>query len=327
MGARMEVVGSNVFRTFLQIGEEKQLNVTAVADAAASSLSFGSWPDWAGVVVAVIAVVVSMLTLNQLVVLIARFPENDKSNAIKFVTMLCDQMWECTNRITSVFAQRLREPPGDLVAMRIHVRHLREDLSIPMTFIAQMRAHPPGDWHDAGIFKAFTNWSAQVAAMAQQLDDLHQAITYPVVREPVDKHNEAMLVYQYHTEHAFLDRRVDDVAGRAYEFCAVAAKFLTEARKKADKGGVVSTTHDCPCCKRTLEQHRYIQRDPLRAIVLPAPPAPPPTSMPKPVPTPPVPVSCMCVMPHPCICYRRCSCACLCTPALVAPAPPAKAAC
>lgn len=327
----MAVVGSNVFRAIWQVTENTLENASSVAIVAGLSTSYGSVSDWIGVVVAAVGVLVSVAGVHQLVVLIKRFPEPDQSNAIAFVTMLCDQVWESTNRITSVFAQRLREPPGDLAAMRIHIRHLREDLSIPMTFIAQMRAHPPGDWQESGIFKAFTNWSAQIAAMAQQLDDLHQAITYPVVREPVDKHNEAMLVHQYRIEHSFLDRLVDDVAGRAYEFCTVAAKFLTEARKKAAKGSAASSnihqSHDCPCCKRTPELHRYIQRDPLRAIVVPAPPAPPPTPpAPKP-PSPPAAVSCYCIVPRPCHCHRRCSCACLCTPVPATPAPPAKAAC
>ncbi len=316
----MAVWQTSLRSAIYQVTENMAIN--AAGGAGGWSWSFGSLPDWIQLVLALVGVGVSISvgtyvsigsTLN---ILKDRFPEPDKDDPVRFVTMLCDQVWDCTNRITTVFAQRLREPPGDIAAMRILVRHLREDLSIPINFIEQMRAHPPGDWHGADIFKAFTNWSAQVAAMAKQLDDLHQAITYPLLREPVDKHRDAMLVYQYLTEQAFLDRRIDDLSGRAYEFCAVARKLLKKAKKKAGKKEADDEDRDCPCCKHPPEHHRYAVRNPLQPIILPAPPVPPPP--PAPPPPAPTPTVCRCAAPRACQCWRACQCACQCVPAPVA---------
>lgn len=279
-----------------------------------AALALGSWPDWLQVALMLVAVGIGAAMVRALVSLRDRFPEPEKSDAVAFVTMLCAQVWESTDRITSVFAERLRQPPGDIAQLRILVRHLREDMSIPVNFIEQMRAHPPGEWQGAAIFKAFNNWSAQVAAMAKQLDDLHHQITYPLLREPVDKQRDAMLVYHYHTEQAFLDRRIDDVLGRAHEFCAVARKILAKRKKRSGTGGQAEDEpHDCPCCNRAPGQHRHNARDPLKPIVLPPPPAPPPP--PPPPPPAPVPAACCCTAPRACHCRRGCACACQCPPA------------
>ncbi len=235
-----------------------------------------------------------------------------RCDAIEFVTMLCDQVWNCTDRISKVFAQRLRQPPGDIAAMRILVRHLREDLSIPMNFVEQMRAQPPGEWHGTSIFKAFNNWSAQILATSKQLDDLHQSINYPLLREPVDARRDMMVVYQYHTEQAFLDRRVDELTARAFEFCAVARKVIEKKKRQTKAGDDHGHDHeavDCPCCKRAPEQHRQSLRDPLQPIVLPAPPPAP--SPPPPTPAP-IAAKCCCAVPRMCQCARACGCVCQC---------------
>lgn len=326
MGLWMAIGATNLCSNMCRIAESVMAAASVAPSASGASLTMGSWPDWLQTGLMLVAVGVGIAIVRALFSLRDRFPKPEKRDAAAFVTMLCDQMWECTNRITTVFAERLRQPPGDIAQMRILVRHLREDMSIPMNFIEQMRHHPPGDWHSAAIFKAFTDWSAQMAATAKQLDDLHQSITYPLIREPVDKHRDEMLVYQYHTEQAFLDRRIDDVLGRAYAFCEVARKALKKIKKdkaaKKVEGDDDGATHDCPCCKRPPAQHRPNVRDPLKPIILPPPPTPPPPS--PPAATVPAPVKCCCVVPRACVCQRACICACHCAPtAAVQP----KAAC
>lgn len=307
-GAKMAATSNLVFRALLQAADNMVGNAAVEPPELAFAIGPSSLADWVAVGISVIA---SIAVVNRLYVLIARFPEPEKRSDIAFVMMLCDQLWDCSNRITAVFAQRLRQPPDDVAALRILVRHLREDLSIPMNFITQMRAHPPGDWPNPAILNAFTNWSAQIVTMSQQLDDLHQTITYPLVREPLDKHRDATLVHQYWVEQAFLDRRVDDVSGRAYQFCAAASAFLKAARSKTATGNTTDDGHhDCPCCKRPPEQHRVVMRDPLLPIVLPAPPVPPPPSKPQP-PTP-APIACFCKMPRACQCRQACMCVCHC---------------
>ncbi|OYY68215.1 MAG: hypothetical protein B7Y47_14160 [Sphingomonas sp. 28-63-12] len=290
-------------------------NAVAAAPGVASG---GRWfttenmPEWIQVLLALAGLFVGGRIVFAIIGVRDRLPALNNGDPVEFVTMLCDQVWDCTNRITTIFAQRLRQPPSDIAAMRILVRHLREDLSIPMNFIEQMRAHPPGNWHGTTIFMAFTNWSAQIAAMTQQLDDLHQAITYPLLREPVDKQRDAMLVYQYHIEQAFLDRRVDEVVARAYEFCEVARKVLKKKKEQTNGGQSDHQDHDCPCCKRRPENHRHSTRDPLQAIVLP--PAPVTSPPPAPPPSAPAPIICCCVPLRACQCRRGCACACQCTP-------------
>lgn len=281
----------------------------AHAAGAAWSLSAGSWPEWLQLGLAILGVGAAFGLIGAVVALKNRFPVPAKHRAADFVRMLCAQLWEHSDHIAKVFAERLRNPPSDIAAMRILVRLLREDLSTAINFIEQMRAHPPGSWHGADIFTAFTNWSAPVVAMAKQLDDLHQAVTYPLLREPVDKQRDATLVYQYLTEQAFLLRRVDDVEARAYAFCAVARKLL-DKDKKPDHGHGEGEAHECPCCKRTPGDHHPRARDPLQPIVLPPPPAPPP-----PPPSPPPPPVCRCTAVQACICMRGCACACQCPPA------------
>lgn len=318
MGLGMAIGATNLCSSTCWVAEGIRAAASGAASASGASLTIGSWPDWLQAGLMLVAVGVGMAIVHALLSLRDRFPKPEPRDAAAFITMLCEQMWECTNRITTVFAERLRQPPGDIAQMRILVRHLREDMSIPMNFIEQMRHHPPGDWHNTAIFKAFTDWSAQMAAMAKQLDDLHQSITYPLIREPVDKHRDAMLVYQYHTEQAFLDRRIDDVLGRAYAFCEVARKALEKPKKTKKPGNDdAEATHDCPCCKRPPAQHRPNMRDPLKPIVLPPPPAPPPP--PPPAAPAPAPVKCCCVVPRPCMCQRACICACHCAPAAAVP--------
>lgn len=311
MGTGMVNAVTSLCSAAIQMAENVVSNTSSGASGPGWWHGLGNLPDWIQLFIAATSVVVSISVFQLTYALKDRFPEPEKSGAVEFVTMLCDQVWDCTNRITSVFAQRLRQPPTDIAAMRILVRHLREDLSIPMNFIEQMRANPPSDWHGTGVFKAFTNWSAQIAAMSKQLDDLHQAITYPLLREPVDKQRDAMLVYQYHTEQAFLDRRVDELTGRAYEFCAVARKVLKKKKKQINaEGDADQEAHDCPCCKRPPAQHRHSARDPLQPIVLPPAPVPPPP----PPPAPPAPTLCRCTVPRACQCLRHCACACQCVP-------------
>lgn len=276
-----------------------------------SGLAYGSWSEWIQLCFMLAGVGVGFGVFNAIIGIRNRLPEPDPADSTKFITMLCEQVWDCTNRMTAIFVQRLRQPPTDIAAMRILVRHLREDLSIPMNFIEQMRSHPAGDWHGSSIFKAFTNWSAQIAAMSKQLDDLQQAITYPLLREPVDQRRDAMLVYQYHTEQAFLDRRVEEAVARAYEFCDAARNILKKNKKQANGGDPDDKDHDCPCCKRRPEQHRHSTRDPLQPIVLPPPPA-----LPMAPPPPPAPTLCCCVTRRLCQCRRGCGCGCQCTFAL-----------
>lgn len=280
------------------------------------SFSWRDVPDWLQLLFAAIGLGLGTRIMIGIVGVRDRLPEPDKDRAADFVKMLCDQVWGCSNRISTVFAQRLRTPPSDIVGLGILVRMLREDLSIPMNFVEQMRNQPADHWHGSNVFKAYTNWSAQVAAMSKQLDDLHQSITYPVLREPVDKQRDAMLVHRYHTEQAFLDRRVEELMGCAYQFCAVAREVLKKAKeKKGSTSDADAEDHDCPCCKRPPEQHRHHARDPLQPIVLPPAPVPVP---PAPAPPAPAPAMCCCMPPRACQCRRGCGCACQCAP------PPAK---
>lgn len=283
-------------------------------------ISLGDWPAWLQLLLALTGLMSTFVIYQTSVLLDRRIPEPVKNAATDFVSMLCQQIGESSERISLVFAQRLRQPPGDLTAMRILVRHLREDLSVPMNFITQMRAHPPGDWHGMEVFRAFTSWSAQVVAMAKQLDDLHEAISFPLLREPVDKHAEAMLIHQYLIEQAFMDRRIDDITSRAHAFCAVACKILNHDKTKSKDGEADAADCHCPCCRHPAERHRHGVRDPLQPIILPAPPTPPaPPPKSAPVATP-VPKPCRCVMASPCHCLRQCPCACQCTHAAIASA-------
>ncbi|OYY63509.1 MAG: hypothetical protein B7Y49_12750, partial [Sphingomonas sp. 28-62-11] len=92
--------------------------------------------------------------------------------------MMCKQVWGCTNNISSVFSLRLQQPPSDIEALRVLVRHLREDLSFSVSFIEAMRDQPLGYWHNADLFTPFLNWAVIVSAMWQQLDDLNHSINY-----------------------------------------------------------------------------------------------------------------------------------------------------
>jgi len=308
----------------IQLAGNVVSNTSAGAADSGPWLGLGNLPDWLQLLVAGSSVLVSVSIFQLVTAMNDQSREPEKSGAVEFVTMLCEQVWSCTDRINNVFAQRLREPAPDFATMGIRVRHLREDLSIPMNFIEQMRAQPPGDWHGTSIFKAFTNWSAQIAAMVKQLDDLHQSITFPLLREPVDKQREAILVHQYQIDQVFLDRRVDELVASAAEFCAAARKILKK-KKKADAGNDCDhDERDCPCCRRPSQQHRQGPRDPLAPIVLPPPPAPPPAPPPPPPPPPPAPKICCCTVPRACQCVRGCACICICQSP---PATPPKPAC
>ncbi len=311
MGALMAITAA----VFTGMAFQAAANVVTAAPGGEAftllGLGLGDWPAWISLLIPLAGLATTIISYQTLVVIRNRTPEIEKTEPNEFVRMLCRQIGECTDRMTTVFAQRLRQPPGDIAAMRILVRHLREDLSIPMNFITQMRAHPPGDWRGIEVFRAFTNWSAQVVAMAKQLDDLHEAITFPLLREPVDKHRDAMLVHQYLIEQAFLDRRIDDIAGRANEFCTAASKVLKKDKKKTSDNDPDEADSHCPCCRHPTERHWHRASDPLQPIVLPAPPDPPAPVKAAPAPTP---TPCRCAPPRACQCYRNCCCACQCAP-------------
>lgn len=319
------VLGKTIFGPiFSHVTDIMLLTSSGGTDGANSFFAAASLPDWIGLVIAAMGTVTTLVVTFTLKGVNDRFSNPDESKARDFISMLCEQIWASTDRIANVFAQRLREPPGDIVALGILVRHLREDLSMPMNFIEQMRAHPPDSWHGTSIFAAFSNWSAQVAAMSKQVDDLHQAITYPLLREPVDKHRDAMLVYRYLTEQAFLDRRVDEVSNRAYDFGTIACELLKKERKKASaKENSGNDEGDCACCEPLAARRRPSASNPLQPIVLPPQPTPPtPPPAPTPAPPPWVQARCCCIVPRACQCARGCMCACHCPPAT-----PAKAAC
>lgn len=289
------------------------------AAASDASQGAGGWfanataPDWLQVAIALAALVTAAIGVNVLIAFKNKFPDPQKSDAKALTKMLCEQVWLHTDDIANILGQRLRDPPADIASMRIRVRHLREDLAAPANFVEQMRGHPARDWPSATVFQAFNNWGGQIVAMASQLADLHQAITYPLVREPVDKNRDAMLVYQYHTEQAFLDRGIEKLRGYAFDFCAAAAKHL---EKKKAQGGHEEDEEEhakCPCCRRAAERHSPARADPLRAIVLP--PAPAPAPPPPPPPPPPPAATCRCAAPRICQCTPACVCVCTCTAA------------
>lgn len=259
-------------------------------------------PAWlvAGGVIALAIAVVALASI------VARVLAKPASNKKGFTEMLCKQVWASTDVVTGTFAERLRQIPPEIVSLRVLVRTLREDLSGPIHFIDQMHAHPPAAWPDLDLFAAFTQWGGQIKSMGSQLADLQQATTYPVVKEPVDKNRDAMLIHHYLTEQAVFIRAVDNLKALAYGICKAAKPHLGD-HKDGD---------DCPCCTHYGDHGAAPTRVSVKIKIPPLPKASPPP------PPPPAPMVCHCMAPRPCQCAHGCGCVCVCT----APAPaPAKA--
>jgi hypothetical protein len=275
------------------------------------------WPAWvlvAGVLVAMAAALGMLASLRN--TLAAKPASRNK----EFATMLCGQIWKHTDFMSDVFARHMRMPPGNLDNLRVLVRNLREDLGAPVNFVDQMRGHTPQAWPKYDLLQAFNNWGGQIKSIQSQLADLQQAATYPVVRDPVDKQRDALLVHHYMTEQAILARAIEKLRGYAFDVCAAAKPHLGKSKQPHGEPGSDAEDHpDCPCCrKRVGDQHvppivKYeVQFPP------PLPPPPPPAAAPAPVPA-----TCCCAAPRMCHCARACVCTCRCTPA---PAPAAKPA-
>ncbi|MCW3837722.1 hypothetical protein ACFQ1E_16885 [Sphingomonas canadensis] len=240
-----------------------------------------------------------------------RLPGQQKRDPEKLLRMLCEQVGRHTDHMHRVFAQRLRQPQPDVPALRLLLPHMREDLAPPMFFVAQMRGLSPEDWPSPALLQAFGEWSGQIAAMAGQIGDLHQAVTFPLVREPVDKAADARMAHQYLIERAFLDRGVDTLRQCAFDFCKAACDHLEKLREgKPDKDG---QKPPCPCCETRDALSNLPVRDPLDAVVIVVKEEAKPAPAPAPAPTP-APAACCCTAPRMCGCMRGCACRCGCQP-------------
>jgi hypothetical protein len=292
-----------------------------VTNAAASNASLPAasvpadaiwWPAWvlvAGVLIALAA------GLGLLAALRAELTAKPKSRDKEFARMLCDQVWAHTDTMTNVFAQRMRQSPADIVTLRVLIRNLREDLSGPVHFVDQMQGHAPQTWPKYGLFGAFTNWGGQLKALESQLGDLQHAVTYPVVKEPVDKNRDAMLVHHYLTEQAVLGRAIGQLRAHAFAVCAAAKKSLGGKKSGHSHDEDEDGHANCPCCNRVADHPEPPVKDPFDIVLPPLPVlAPPPAP-----PAPPVPAKvCACPAPRLCHCAQACICVCACaTPAPV----------
>jgi hypothetical protein len=292
--------------------------------ATAAGTAPGIWPAWLLGGAVVVLMLAGVLILGSIRRAMAH-AHDAKQDHKKFTRMICEEVWKHTDAMTNIFAQRLRIPPTDTVTLRVMVRALREDLAAPLNFIEQMRSYAPTAWPSFDLFRAFSDWGGQVRAAESQLADLQQSITYPVVREPVDKNRDAMILHQFLIEQAFFDRGIDQLRDYAFALCEAAKKQLQKhGHKHGHQHGDADEDEDghghCPCCRRSPDRHGGARRDPLKPIVLPPEPKPAPAE-PKHAPAPTH--LCMCAVPRMCQC-ARCACVCTCVPA---PAPaPAKSA-
>lgn len=267
------------------------------ADAAASPLLYPAWILAAG---GVLLLVVIAAILGTIAGKVGRKAEPDKK---EFTRMLCNQLWKHTNRVTDLYAQLLRNMPADVTALRVQVRTLREHLSAPIHFVDQMRAH--SSWPSYELLAAFTEWAGKLKSMESQLADLQHTVTYPVVKEPVDKFRDQMLIHHYQTEQAVQLRAINDLRDYAFAVCKAANKHLDSGSHgffhKAEEGHV-----HCACCG-CAEEHPAPIRAEIKIEIPPAPPKPP-----APPPPPPAGQHCFCVVAQPCHCQRGCACGCQC---------------
>ena len=102
-------------------------HVVAAPKAAAAQDPF-LLPTWliAGGVIALVLAVAALASVA------ARLTAKSGSNKKGFAEMLCKQVWTSTETVTREFAELLRQPPGDIIALRVTVRTLREHLSGPL---------------------------------------------------------------------------------------------------------------------------------------------------------------------------------------------------
>lgn len=275
------------------------------------------WPAWilvGGVLLALLAIIGVLSSIK------ATLLAKPKKRDAEFIHMLCKQVWKHTDDIKGVFHQRLRQPPGDVVTLRVLVRLLREDLAAPMNFVEQMRSHPPATWPDYELFAAFNNWGGKVSAIASQLDDLQHMLSYPVVREPVDPHREAMLLHHFATEQAPLGYAIGQVVSHAIAVCERGKEALETAKTQgfsflggdSDDGKVESA---CPACKADTP-HTPFGVDDTRFVMLIPPPVPAPKDKEKEKDKKDdkhAQQLCYCTVPQPCRCVpATCICACSC---------------
>lgn len=274
------------------------------------------WPAWilvGGVLIALLAILGVLSSIKS--TLLAKPRNRDE----EFTRMLCRQVWRHTGVVKGTFHERLRQPPGDVVTLRVLVRLLREDLAAPMNFVTQMRAHPPATWPDYELFAAFNNWSGKVSAIASQLDDLQQMLSYPVVRETLDPHREAMLLHHYATEQAPLGYAIGQTVSNAIAVCERGKKVLAEAQKHGfsfgkshDPDDAHEHEHGCSACGAE-ELHTPFGVDDSRFVMLVPPPVPPKKDKEKKDEHKPAHQLCLCVTPQPCRCTPvQCACACSC---------------
>jgi hypothetical protein len=296
---------------------------SSAGGTAGPSFALATLPEWIGVVIALLGVAAVFGVVAVLRTIHDRMPKESSHSRREFTRMLCDQVWTHTDSITNVFGERMRLQPVALEQLRVMVRLLREDLSAPVHFIDQMRGHPTPDWPGYDLFQAFSNWGGLVKAMESQLADLQNAVTYPLVKEPVDKSRDDRIVNHYITEQEILQRAIDKLRGRAFDLCAAAKAHLKKKPKPGEAEEDDGPHPDCPCCRKREGDHNAVRvESPIR--LPPMPPAPPPAPpAPAPVPAPATRI-CVCTVPAICHC-RSCSCSCSCV-TVPAPAPaPARA--
>lgn len=284
-------------------------NATRAAAPAAFGVIPASVPDWIQVALAIAGLVVGAVLIKSVVEFSQRFPKPEEHPKKDFARMLCNQIWTHTDTITDTFAQRMRLQPTAIEQLRVQVRNLREDLAGAVNFVEQMRSQPPQAWPKYDVFQAFGNWAGQIKAMESQLADLQQAITYPLIKEPVDKARDAMLVLHYITEQQILQRAIDRVRGHAFEVCAAAKPHL--AKKKPKQDDEDDEHPACPCCRKHGDHIVMRIESPIQLPPAPPPPPPPPPPAPPPASTAAV---CCCASPRICHC-ARCTCVCACPPA------------
>ncbi|QIG80393.1 hypothetical protein [Stakelama tenebrarum] len=278
--------------------------------AAASGPSTASVQGWIALVLAVLGLAVGAGLVRALITFRDRFPESPKPAEKDFTRMLCDQVWKHTDTVGTLFTQRSRVPPGDVAALRVLVRMLREDLAGPASFVDQMRAQPPRDWPKYGLFGAFTTWSGQIKSLESQLADLQKAISYPLVKEKDDAYHDKMLIHHFGNEQMVFARAADRLRSHAFDLCAAARKVLGEDKKKGkhdDEDGEEHAT--CPCCRRR-DEHVTVRSG--GDLHFPPPPEKP-AEKPKAEEAKPQFV-CVCAVPQPCRgCSNGCSCTCGCS--------------
>jgi hypothetical protein len=286
---------------------------TAVAEPITAEAIY--WPAWilvGGVLLALLAIIGVLSSIK------ATLLAKPKKRDAEFIHMLCKQVWKHTDDIKGVFHQRLRQPPGDVVTLRVLVRLLREDLAAPMNFVEQMRSHPPATWPDYELFAAFNNWGGKVSAIESQLKDLQHMLSYPVVREPVDPHREAMLLHHFATEQAPLGYAIGQVVSHAIAVCE-RGKTALEAEKASSFSFGLGGEHDkhedeggCAACKRDTP-HTPFAMDDTRFVMMIPPPVPPKKDKEKDKDDRHGAQLCYCTVPQPCHCVpATCACACSC---------------